>query len=225
MRKNIVLFFCASLILSACIPFIFPTPIPAADFEATSLVFVEQSLQAQSSPSLAASQTPTIATASPAATQTQGTVTATLNPILLTLTATLGTGTIPVSGTTTAGTYYPPAVSSTPNLTSILFIVTPTGSPHPQFYGTLPPYVPSGKLILINRSKAEAYISLQVTTTEGLKSILEYPVQGRVISIAPAGKYFFVAWVGGKKMTGSFRLDKNADLTLTLMKDKVVIGK
>ncbi len=227
MRRFSLLILGLSLVLTACLPTIFPTPAPPVDLQASAQVFVQQTLDSLATPTIVPthSATATITTAAATATRTQGTATETQNPILLTLTATLGTGTATARGTTTAGTYYPLAFTSTPSATRNPFILTPSGTPHAQFYGTLPPYVPSGKIILVNKSKAEAYISLQVTTTEGLKSILEYPVKGTVISIAPAGKYLFVAWVGGKKMIGSFRLGKDEDLTLTLLKDKVVVGK
>jgi hypothetical protein len=103
--------------------------------------------------------------------------------------------------------------------------VTPSTTLHPRFYGTLPPNLPYGFVTLINRSKAEAYISLQCTTKDGYTTILEYPVRGTVEAKAPAGKYFYVAWVGGRQMTGNFRLDTDGELTIRLYKDKITVGK
>jgi hypothetical protein len=90
-------------------------------------------------------------------------------------------------------------------------------------YGTLPPAVPSSDIRLINKSKTQAYISLQVTSIDDRYAILEYPVVGTVNIKAPLGYYLYVAWVGGNKMVGNFRLHGNEDLSITLYKDKVVI--
>ena len=90
-------------------------------------------------------------------------------------------------------------------------------------YGTLPPAVPSSQVTLINKANTEAYISLQVTMPDGTYSILEYPVEGRVKINAPVGSYLYVAWVGGRKMVGEFRLSNNDDLSITLYRDRVVI--
>ena len=54
-------------------------------------------------------------------------------------------------------------------------------------------------------SKTDAYISLQCTTNDGYVTVIEYPLGGsRVEHSAPAGQYVYVAWVGGRKFTGSF---------------------
>jgi hypothetical protein len=90
-------------------------------------------------------------------------------------------------------------------------------------FGTLPPEVPFNGITIWNRSKAQAYISLQVTLNDGRFSIIEYPVEGQVKIKAPLGSYVFVAWVGGNKMTGGFRLTSTDDLVIILYKDKVVI--
>jgi len=90
-------------------------------------------------------------------------------------------------------------------------------------YGTLPPAVPSGDLTLVNKAKTQAYISLQVTSIDGRYAIIEYPVVGQISIKAPTGFYLYVAWVGGNKMVGNFRLRGNEDLSIILYKDKVVI--
>ena len=90
-------------------------------------------------------------------------------------------------------------------------------------YGTLPPAVPSSDIRLINKSKTQAYISLQVTSTDGRYAIIEYPVTGTITVQAPLGSYLYVAWVGGNKMVGNFKLHGNEELSITLYKDKVVI--
>jgi hypothetical protein len=101
----------------------------------------------------------------------------------------------------------------------------PTASPTLgiRLYGTLPPSVPFTNITIYNKSKAEAYISLQVTLNDGRYSILEYPVNNRVKVKAPLGRYIYVAWVGGAKFVGSFRLSATDSLTIYLYKDKVVL--
>ena len=100
---------------------------------------------------------------------------------------------------------------------------TATLTPGVLTYGTLPPAVPFSYVTLINRAKTQAYISLQVTTAEGGPTIIEYPVRGQIEIKAPTGHYLYVAWVGGRKMVGEFRLHKNEDLSIILYRDRIVI--
>lgn len=92
-----------------------------------------------------------------------------------------------------------------------------------RLWGTLPPAVPSSPITLVNKANTEAYISLQVTMPDGTYSILEYPVEGRVKIQAPIGSYLYVAWVGGRKMVGEFRLRSDDELTITLFRDKITV--
>jgi hypothetical protein len=87
----------------------------------------------------------------------------------------------------------------------------------------LPPAIPFGKVKLINKAKAEVYVSLQCTTIDGYTTIIEYPVFGRLRVSAPAGKYTYVAWVGGRKFTWYFGLGKNNEVEITFEKDKVTV--
>ena len=112
--------------------------------------------------------------------------------------------------------------AATPTLVSSQFTASPTLGI--LTYGTLPPDVPSSTIRLFNKSKTEAYISLQVTLSDGRNSIIEYPVRKNVTIQAPLGSYLYVAWVGGNKMVGDFRLSKYQILTITLYRDKVVVG-
>ncbi|MFT3895925.1 MAG: hypothetical protein QM730_30280 [Anaerolineales bacterium] len=111
----------------------------------------------------------------------------------------------------------PTAISSFPSS------VTPTATNGILTYGTLPPAVPFNTITLWNRSKAEAYISLQ--QQDGKQAIIEYPVSGQISVDIPLGSYLYVAWVGGNKMTGSFKIDRSDSLTIVLFKDRVVINK
>jgi len=227
MKKILVLLtvFCFSL--SACIPAVLqpqapspaPVVIPDADIQSTVAAQVEQTLQSLPTPTLAPSNTPVVITATNAPTQTTLpptlTATATQNPSLLTLTATLGTGTV------TAGTPGTLPFTSTPNPAQG---ATATGTAHYQYYGTMPPDIAHGQIALSNMSKTDAYISLQCTTPEGYVTVIEYPVGGSRVGVrAPAGSYFYVAWVGGKQFTGSFKLDKSGDKLIRMYKDRVEV--
>jgi hypothetical protein len=100
---------------------------------------------------------------------------------------------------------------------------TTTHTPAVLTYGTLPPAVPFAYVTLVNRAKTQAYISLQVTTAEGGPTIIEYPVRGRVKFQAPVGQYLYVAWVGGRKMVGEFRLHQEDDLEILLYRDRIEV--
>jgi hypothetical protein len=89
-------------------------------------------------------------------------------------------------------------------------------------YGTLPPLTPFGHIALINKAKAEAYISLHVDL-DGSNTVIEYPVKGTRSIQAPLGFYRYVAWVGGRQMVGEFRLHKDQDLEIILYRDKIVV--
>jgi hypothetical protein len=146
------------------------------------------------SPTLVSSDTPT-APATPATDLTTTPVTATtIPPANLTASPTLVTG----------------------QVTAIWTLAVRT-------YGTLPPLVPFSHITLINKAKTEAYISLHVDLPEGGNTVIEYPVERSIKIEAPVGFYSYVAWVGGNKMVGSFRLRHDDDLSILLYKDKIVI--
>ena len=90
-------------------------------------------------------------------------------------------------------------------------------------YGTLPPAVPSAKITIINKSRAQAYISLQNRPLDDNVAILEYPVEKQVKVDAPLGYYLYVVWVGGRKIVGEFVLHNSDLLTITIFKDRVEI--
>ncbi|MCC6499672.1 MAG: hypothetical protein IT313_05320 [Anaerolineales bacterium] len=139
--------------------------------------------------------------------------TTTASPIVVDASATPGT--IATStGAPADNTATSTPAPSQPTLTPTLGILK---------HGTLPPAVAYNTITLLNRSKVQAYISLQVTTVEGYYTIIEYPVVGKVKIKVPLGSYVYVAWVGGNKMTGSFRLSSADDLVITLFKDKVTV--
>jgi hypothetical protein len=179
-----------------------PTLVPATDTPAPTATFMEESPTATETATATETLTP-----DPNASATN---TLTPNPsVTTTATGTL-TATITVTGT------LPTTTPFTPTATETL---------HARFYGTLPPEIPYGKVSLINRSKAEVYISMQCTTVDGYTTIIEYPVPKGMRVSAPAGSYTYVAWVGGRQFQGSFSLGKNNEVAITFMKDKVTVTK
>jgi hypothetical protein len=225
MQKTVVvLSSILALLLGACsqIPGFTPTPGtgPTVDSAATSDALfktaVAQTLTAQPTvTSVPATPTAVIPVASP-------TLVATDTPPA-TATTLADLTTTPVTATSGAvTTTVPPAnVTATPTLVSGQ--VTAIWTLAVRTYGTLPPAVPFSQVTLVNKAKTEAYISLQVTMPDGKYSIIEYPVEGSVKIQAPVGSYLYVAWVGGNKMVGNFRLHNNDDVSILLYKDKIVI--
>ena len=93
----------------------------------------------------------------------------------------------------------------------------------PRSYGSVPPKTPTGNVKLINSANAEVYVSLQGTTNDGARVINEYPVSGSMNVKVPAGWYIYVAWVGGQKFSGQFKLGGKSSHTLTFYINKVVV--
>jgi hypothetical protein len=218
MKGTAVLVLAMAFLLSACIPGLPqlqpPTEEPVVEIQATDAAMAEthaaETLNALPTPTLE----PATDTPLPTATDTE--------PPTLTETA-IETLTPDSSITVTeTSTAIVETATGTPP-TATLFSATATETLHPRFFGTLPPAIPYGKVRLINRSKAEAYVSLQCTTVDGYNTIIEYPVSGRMNISAPAGKYVYVAWVGGREFQGSFGLSKSDEIELTFYKDKVTI--
>lgn len=210
-----------AVLLGACsqLPGFTPTPgaSPNVDSQATSDALfktaVAQTLTARPTfTSVPATNTAVIPQASATLPPTDTPASSPTTVPNLTATATVGAAT----ATSVPGNVTPTPTLVTGQVTAIWTLAVRT-------YGTLPPAVPFSQITLINKANAEAYISLQVTMNDGKYSILEYPVEGRVNVQAPVGSYLYVAWVGGNKMVGNFRLHNNDDISITLYKDKVVI--
>ncbi len=190
------------------------TPIVQIDTQATIDAIVQQSIQqtaaVQPSPTPV---TPTVSataasTATPSPAAAASLTSAPSSTPLPNLTTTPSTATSAPTETATS------APSSNP---------TSTSTPGPLLYGTLPPAVPSASILIINKSKTQVYISLQNYPPAKSAAFLEYPVRKQVQVDAPLGYYVYVVWVGGRKLTGSFRLHKGDSLTIVIFKDKVVI--
>lgn len=206
MKKLLLVTLGLSLILSACMPAFLtqssdPTP-------TLSLAAPVEVASASPTPEILASATPL-----PSATDTS-LPTSTNSPLPPTETATA----IPTL-TNTPSTVTPSTGTPTLTFTPVTFTAT-LGF---QSYGTLPPLVPSGKLLLMNKSHAQAYISIQCVNKEGTVSIIEFPVGKWTETKAPAGRCDYVAWIGGRQFTGSFSLDTGGQRTITLYKNRIKI--
>ena len=216
--KKIALPIIAALTLGACLPSTTtPGPnIPTVDVAGT----IQAGAQTSVAQTLTALPTITVAPVTDTATPPIAlpSDTATIEPSTATLVPNLTT----TPATATAGTVIP-AFTSTATLASAPGVATSIPTLTIRTYGTLPPAVPYATVILVNKSKTQAYISLQVTTVQGGPTIIEYPVEGTVKILAPTGQYLYVAWVGGRKMVGNFRLKSVDELTITLFKDRVEI--
>lgn len=211
--KNILILTLLAVLASSCSA-LFPDPGTGVDTQATIDAMVrdsaEQTQAAQPSPTtgpptdtatpvLASSPTTEVSTDAPSSTPL---------PNLTTTPATATSG--PESPTATLTV----SVSGSPTLTPTLGILT---------WGTLPPAVPSAKITILNKSRAQAYISLQNRPPDREVAYLEYPVEKQVNVNAPLGYYLYVVWVGGRKIVGEFTLHINDELTITINKDRVEI--
>lgn len=102
--------------------------------------------------------------------------------------------------------------------------VAVTDEPKPISYpGDIPKNAPDGTVRLVNKSGGEVYISLRTSRADGTNAINEYPVDGTVVAGIPAGWIDYVAWVGGIKFTGGFKLNEDAIHTITFNRSKVVV--
>lgn len=209
MKKLLLIVLSLSLTLSACMPaFLEQTinPAPSISVETTTTALntaaAAQSLEAQPTATRTATPVPT-STNSPLPPATE---TSTLPPTQ--------------TGTPATSTPFTPG-PGTPTLT--FTPVTFTATLGFQSFGTLPPLVPSGKLLLMNKSHAQAYISLQCINKEGTLSIMEFPVGKWTEVKIPSGKCDYVAWVGGRQFAGKFSLDTGGQRTITLYNNRIKI--
>jgi len=214
MKKIVVVAVLLAISISACsslLPQIGVSQPTAVDFQATAAIQAStmsaETLAALPSPTVAQptqSQTPVLLP-SPVPTDTvapAGNLTATNTPT-----------SVPSVNQTITSTATPTALTGTRTLTPTLGVM---------LFGTQPP-VPFTRVKLVNKSKAQAYISIQCTMPNKNVNIVEYPVYKLREIKAPVGKCLYVAWVGGNKMVGSFSLTQNIDAVITMYKEKVTI--
>ena len=114
-------------------------------------------------------------------------------------------------------------VLSIPGSSGIVIQPAPTEELIARSWGTVPRGTAYADVKLSNRSQSQVYVSLQGTTKDGIDVIREYPVEGTFDVSVPAGWYVYVAWVGGQKMEGQFNLRANANLTMKIYKDKILV--
>ena len=212
MKKVLLPVLILLVITTSCLPVSPPVDsAPQVDSQAT----IDSIVRTAAAQTLAAQPSPTTApitdTATPSETPTDMTVTVTDTPAP-NLTTTPATATVGTQNLTVSATQ--PSSSGNPTLTPTLGFLK---------YGTLPPAVPSADITLVNKSKAQAYISLQNYPKDREVAILEYPVEKQVKIKAPLGYYLYVVWVGGRKIVGEFVLHDNDDLRITIYKDKVTV--
>jgi len=110
-----------------------------------------------------------------------------------------------------------------PGSTWVAIVPTPTKTPVPLSYGTVPKGTPYGAIQLSNKANAEVYVSLQGTTRDDIHVIREYPVSKTLNVEVPAGWYIYVAWVGGQKFEGQFNLGGGSDHSITFYSKKVIV--
>lgn len=228
MKRTAAIIMVLAFLLSACIPGFLPQQppqeAPVVDVRATDEVIaatlVAETLNALPTPTFEpatntyAPPTTIAETATSAETATNTSTSSasaigTLETVLVTITGTPPTSTATVTGTPPTAT-----LSATPS---------PTETMYARFYGTLPPSIPYQKIKLINKAKADVYVSLRCTTKEGLVTIIEYPVGGRMQISAPTGTYSYVAWVGGRQFLGWFNLNKSKEVEITFERNKVTV--
>lgn len=227
MKRLVFVSLLFSAVIGACMPAltpsqVYPSPISEADLQLTAAVLSQQTLQSLPTNTISPSETPIVNT--PSATFA-ATATETSNPALETLTATLLALNI-TSEDTPAITEAIGTLSEEVDIQqgSITPSVTATiGNPQPITHGTLPPNLPSGRIILFNKSHAEAYVSFRCVTKEGYVTYLEYPVKKNFSISAPAGECIYTAWVGGRQFSGGFSLSVDKSRTITFYKDKVQV--
>jgi hypothetical protein len=215
MKKILIPIVSLMIVTGACLPVAAPTnTAPQVDMQATIDSIVKtaaaQTLAAQPSPTTVPPTDTATAVVEPSSTtEINDEPSSTPVPNLTTTPATATSGT---DIATTSAT--PPLSSENRTLTPTLGILK---------YGTLPPAVPSTDITLVNKSKTQAYISLQNYPKNRDVAILEYPVVQQVKVKAPLGYYLYVVWVGGRKIVGEFVLHDGDDLKITIYKDKVTV--
>jgi hypothetical protein len=218
--KKAVLSITLVLLMAACLPLTPAPPAPTVVSNVDNAGTAEAMLKTAIAQTLAVLPTNTPSPVISVATSTQTSTPEILPAETETMMATLAavdpalaasTGTFEVFTSTPFATPFPGGSATTTHTPAVLT------------YGTLPPAVPFAYVTLVNRAKTQAYISLQVVTPEGGPTIMEYPVRGRIRVQAPVGQYLYVAWVGGRKMVGEFRLHREDDLEILLFRDRVEI--
>ncbi len=214
MKKFALTILALALIASGCLPnlpSITDLP-PAVDAQGTLNAVVQTGAAETLAAQPTATSVPAIDTATlpiePAVPVTETPIPA----VVENLTTTPATATLFAEGATSTSTPVP----GVPTFTLTLGV---------RLYGTMPPALPSSPVTLVNKAETQAYISLQLSVVDGKVAILEYPVETVVTIDAPVGEYIYVAWVGGRKMVGTFTLHHGRGVTINLHRTEVTIDQ
>ena len=212
MKRLSLILVAGSFLLSACIPaFIQP---PSTQVSQATSAF--KNLFTQTSEPTAIIES--TATSLPTATSTVATETVT--PIEITLdsipTSTGDSLTATFQSETPTAETFTPTPGGYPTITPTDLMVT-------REAGIIPEGTKYAQVKLINKSKTQTYVSLHWHYDDKTVAYFEYPVGGTVSDKIPVGRYTYVAWVGGKKMTGSFRMHINTGVTIIIYKDRIAV--
>ena len=211
------------LAMMACSPF--AIPLSAADSQATSMALIETqaALTMAAKPTLVPSNTPqptATMLVPPSATSTSApteTSTATLEG------AASASPTVTVEGsTTTPSATASPTASATATFSGTI-TATLTFTPGALIYGTIPPEVPYGYVTLKNLSNDMVYIAFRCAMTNGLTSLLEYPVYSVVKEKMPTGVCQWTAFVKNQEFKGELHVKKFEEYTFTFKPKKVTV--
>jgi LysM repeat protein len=92
-----------------------------------------------------------------------------------------------------------------------------------SYPGDIPAGAPEGTVRMVNKANGDVYVSLRTSRADGTSAINEFPVNGTISAGIPVGWIDYVAYVGGVKFTGGFKLREDAEITITFNRSKVVI--
>ena len=122
--------------------------------------------------------------------------------------------------------YVPTSSASSSSSSSSWFNIVPSSNePAADLsYGTVPAKASYRTIRLINYANADVYVSLQgITTTDKVKVINEYSVNGSKTVSVPVGQYHYVAWIGGNQFVGDFKLREGVTLSMKFYSNRVTV--
>lgn len=213
------------LAMMACSPF--AAPISAADSQATSKALIDT----QVALTMAAKPTrePTRTSVPTATLLIPPSDTSTSVPSETSTATVTADGTMSETPTLTVTTEGPTATPSATVSATATFSGTVTATftftPGVLTYGTIPPEVPYGYVTLKNLTNDMVYIAFRCAMTNGLTSLLEYPVYSVVKEKLPTGSCQWTAFVKNQEFKGELRVKKFEEYTLTFKPNKVIVTR
>jgi len=221
MKRLFIIIITVTMLVSACLPDFLQPAQPEVP-QATS-TFQELFTQTSVPTVIDETSTPLMSDGSPTAILETGTsISITLESLPTSTIDPLITPQSEVPTATPTLTEIPPSETST-STPGGYPTVTPTDLMVTRQAGIIPAGTKYAQVKLINKSKSQTYISLHWNYDNKTIAYFEYPVGGTVSDKIPVGRYTYVAWVGGRKMTGSFRMELGLGVTITIYKDRIVI--